>query len=126
MCALNTAAIAKQYRLNKWIEIVRECRSSGQTVSAWCAQNHVNLKSYYYWLKRVREAACDVLPACQPQQLPIVPVDFSSSQTVQTFSESSHSTSEILIHMGAVTLEIRNHASANLIEHTLRALQHVR
>ncbi|WP_240418710.1 IS66 family insertion sequence element accessory protein TnpA [Paenibacillus periandrae] len=123
---MNTATITKQYRLNKWIEIVRECRSSGQTVSAWCAQNHINLKSYYYWLKRVREAACETLPALQPQNLPIVPVDFSASPTVQNFPESSHTTSEILIHMGAVTLEIRNHASATLIEHTLRALQHVR
>lgn len=123
---MNTVAIAKQYRLNKWIEIVRECRSSGQTVSAWCAQHHVNLKSYYYWLKRVREAACEDLPACQPHPLPIVAVDFPSSQTMQTYSESSHSNAEILVHVGTVTLEIRNHASAALIEHTLRVLHHVR
>ncbi|GAB7058240.1 hypothetical protein JCM16163A_49890 [Paenibacillus sp. YK5] len=34
---LNTREVTNQYRLNKWTEIVRECRSSGQTISAWCA-----------------------------------------------------------------------------------------
>ena len=33
---MNTREVANQYRLNKWTELVRECRSSGQTVSAWC------------------------------------------------------------------------------------------
>lgn len=126
MLALNTMEITKQYRLNKWIETIRECRSSGQTVSAWCAEHNVSLKSYYYWLKRVREAACESLPALQCEQIPIVPVDLSASRKMHAYSESSHTASGILVHMGAVTLEIRNHASATLIEHTLRALQHVR
>jgi len=47
----------RKYCLNQWTEIIRECRSSGQTVSAWCAEHDINPKSHYYWLRRVREAA---------------------------------------------------------------------
>lgn len=36
-----------------------KCRKeSGMTVSEWCKQNGINLKTYYYRLKRVRQAVC--------------------------------------------------------------------
>jgi hypothetical protein len=41
-----------RYRLQQWTEIIRDCRSSGQTVVRWCADHEVNVKSYYYWLKK--------------------------------------------------------------------------
>lgn len=122
---MNTREVAKQYRLNKWTEIVRECRSSGQTISAWCADHDINPKSYYYWLRKVREAACEALPSVGSQANPIVPVNIPAS-TASTASADKEVLSDILIHFGSVTLEIRNQASATLIENTLRALQHVR
>jgi len=122
---LNTREVANQYRLSKWTEIVRECRSSGQTISAWCADHDINPKTYYYWLKRVRVAACEALPSLHPQNNPIVPVNLPVS-TAGTDSGGKETSSEIVIRFGAVTIEIRNHASVALIENTLRALQHVR
>jgi hypothetical protein len=123
---LNTKEVTKQYRLNKWMEIIRKCRSSGQTVTTWCTEHHVSTKSYYYWLKRVREAACEALPAIHSDQRTIVPIDLSTPKTWNNNVDTVSTSSEIVVHMGAVTLEIRNHASPTLIEHTLRALQHVR
>jgi len=122
---LNTREVTKQYRLNKWTEIVRECRSSGQTISAWCADHDINPKSYYYWLRCVRAAACEALPSLSSQNNPIVPVNFPIS-TAGTDSVDQEVLSDIIIRFGTVTLEIRNNASANLIENTLRALHNVR
>lgn len=122
---MNTREVTHQYRLNKWIEIIKECRSSGQTVSAWCAEHDINPKSYYYWLKRVRMAACEALPSLNPGNNPIVPVNtlFPIAGTSQANQESS---SDIILRFGAVTLEIRNTASAALIESILRVMQNVR
>lgn len=122
---MSTREVAKQYRLNKWTQIIRECRSSGQTISAWCADHGINPKSYYYWLRKVREAACESLPSVGSQPNPIVPVDIPVS-AADTNLADKEGLSDIVIHLGSVTLEIRNHASATLIENTLRALQHVR
>lgn len=122
---MNTREVANQYRLNKWTEIVRECRSSGQTISAWCAAHDINPKTYYYWLRRVRTAACEALPSLCSQNNPIVPVNIPLS-TVGTDSADQEVSSDIILRFGGVTLEIRNHASATLIENTLRALQNVR
>ncbi|WP_420832452.1 IS66 family insertion sequence element accessory protein TnpA [Paenibacillus periandrae] len=33
--------------------MIRDCRSSGQTVVRWCADHEVNVKSYYYWLRKI-------------------------------------------------------------------------
>ncbi|MEW9674466.1 transposase [Ammoniphilus sp. 3BR4] len=121
---MNTREVTNQYRLNKWTEIIRECRSSGQTISAWCADHDINPKTYYYWLRRVRTAACEALPSLS-QNNPIVPVSIPVS-TARTHTSDQEVVSDIVIRFGGITLEIRNHASATLIENTLRALQHVR
>ena len=36
-------------RFQVWTERVRECHTSGMTVKAWCEQNNINQKTYYYW-----------------------------------------------------------------------------
>lgn len=122
---LNTREATRKYRLNQWTEIIRECRSSDQTVSVWCAEHDINPKSYYYWLRRVREAACEALPSIASGSNTIVPVDIPS-HSAKYSSIYQDSSPDILIHFGSVTLEIHNGASTALIENTLRALQNVR
>jgi transposase-like protein len=122
---LDTREVTRKYRLNQWIEIIRECRSSGQTVSAWCAGHDINPKSYYYWLKRVRTAACEALPAISAGNSPIVSIDIPIEPIVAR-SEKQEASADILLRLGSVTLELRNNASAVLIENTLKALQNVR
>ncbi|MCM0760893.1 DUF2922 domain-containing protein [Sporomusa sphaeroides DSM 2875] len=38
---MDTKEVTRQYRLNKWTEIIRKCRSSGQTISVWCASHNI-------------------------------------------------------------------------------------
>ena len=122
---MNTREVTRNYRLNQWTGIIRECRSSGQTVSSWCADHDINPKSYYYWLKQVRKAACEALPSIGTGNSPIVPVSIPTN-TAGTGSIAQDSSPDILLHLGAVTLELSNNATAILIENTLRALQNVR
>ena len=35
--------------------------SSGLKVKDWCMQNNISKDTYYYWLKKLREAACDTI-----------------------------------------------------------------
>lgn len=63
------ARIKNEVRLKQWAEMVQSRNESGLTVSEWCRQNGVNLKTYYYRLKRVRQALCG-----NPEQHDIVPI----------------------------------------------------
>lgn len=121
---MDTREVTSQYRFNQWTEIVRQCRSSGQTVAVWCAENNIKPASYYYWLKKIRIAACEALPSLSENN-PIVPLNIPDDE-VKMDSSDLESTSDIVLRFGSVKLEIRNTASITLIENTLKALQNVR
>ena len=125
---MDTQKVKRQYRMNQWIEIIRQCRSSGQTVANWCAENNINPKTYYYWLRRVRIAACEALPVIDSNESTIVPVTLPGF--LPTASPSTPvmagSNTPLILRLGSATLELRNEASPELIAHTLKALTHVR
>ena len=52
-------------KLQEWSERVAECRSSGISVKAWCAEQRIVLKTYYNWEKQIVKAAAQqyALPA---------------------------------------------------------------
>lgn len=119
---MDSRDMTKKYRLNQWTEIIRECRNSGQTVRAWCLEHEVNPKSYYYWLRKVRAAACEALPAINEGSSSIVPFDVQTSGAMDSH-HSCERTSYIILHIGSTTVEINNGASATLIETLLRAVK---
>ena len=65
-----TAKMKKEAKPAQWVEMVRQRNESGLTVTEWCKQNGINIKTYYYRLKRVRQAMCNEI-----EQHDIVPVE---------------------------------------------------
>ena len=63
------AKVKKEVKLAQWTEMVKIRNESGLTVTDWCKQNGINLKTYYYRLKRLRQAVCNEI-----EQHDIVPV----------------------------------------------------
>ena len=47
----------KQVKLQYWLDVIRQCRASGLTNQIWCEQHDISLKSYYYWLSKIRKLA---------------------------------------------------------------------
>ena len=45
-------------KLEHWKKIIEDCQASGKTVVAYCKKNDVNEKTYYYWLRKIRERLC--------------------------------------------------------------------
>lgn len=45
--------MSKQERLENWTARIIACRSSGMTVRAWCQENGLSEKTYYYWQRRL-------------------------------------------------------------------------
>jgi hypothetical protein len=54
---MGTREATQAYRLRHWTEKISQCHNSGMTVTAWCESQDINIKSYYYWQKKVRESA---------------------------------------------------------------------
>ena len=49
----NISDIKSEANLAKWIPIVTECCNSGQSKKAWCEERGIDVKSYFYYQKRV-------------------------------------------------------------------------
>lgn len=124
---MNTQKVTKTYRLNKWAQLISECRSSGKKVSVWCKENNISTNSYFYWLRKIRAAACEALPALQAENNSFVPISFPPSQAKEKESTLVGSPApSIIVKMGSLSMEIQNTATLELIENTLRALHHAR
>ncbi len=64
------ATIKNEVQLQKWSEEIRSCTESGMKVKEWCTLNGVNIKTYYYHLRKVRESICKT----EPDKQIVVPI----------------------------------------------------
>lgn len=97
-------AVKKATREGEWEERIRACRSSGLLVNAWCNQNGINAKTYYYHLRKLRERACEQIP---------VPV-----------CVRQNSGAAVVIHgISGITAEIADGTSIEIIEAVVRAIK---
>lgn len=87
------ARVKKKVKLAQWVEMVKSRNESGLTVTDWCKQNGINLNTYYYRLKRLRQAACNEI-----EQHDIVPVKLIS-ETEPTSEKIELSVADVKISL---------------------------
>jgi len=58
---MNTREVAKEYRFSHWTQIMQERSASGMSIRAYCQTAGICEKVYYYWQRKLREAACKEL-----------------------------------------------------------------
>lgn len=54
---MNTREIAAEYSLTHWAGITRERQESGLSIKAYCEREGIHENVYYYWQRKLREAA---------------------------------------------------------------------
>lgn len=115
--------ITHEMRLLQWTSIVRECRGSGMAAKAWCLENNMNEKQFYYWQRRVREEVFDTLKKAESQSRPNfvqppAPVDYSRN--------TSSFTADMIIHIGNNVVEPSNTVSEELLSKVLKVMSVVK
>lgn len=109
-----------EFRLRQWTKIIQDCQASNLTITAWCSQQNVGIKSYYYWLRKIRLKACQSTEFQSPaMKQEIVPLQFNR----QPCSSSVHPA--ITIHLGTASIDVAEGTSQATIEAVLRSLQSV-
>ena len=104
------AKIRNEVRVRQWAEMIRCRNESGLTVADWCERNGVKLKTYYYRLKRVREALCSGV-----EHHDIVSVDLES----ENIAESQR----IELSVGSITVLLPDSFNADTLKRLLGVLQ---
>ncbi len=62
--------VKRDVQLQEWTEQIKAQQESGMTEVAYCAQNGINIKTYYYHLRKVRESCLESEPAIVPVAVP--------------------------------------------------------
>ena len=105
--------------LQLWRGRVMECRSSGKSIAVWCKENGINIKTYYFWQKRVWDKEAQTLIQSGQNQLP-------QPQAVQfaqvNLGMETSSDADIVIRKDDWTVEIRNTANPALLSSVLQAV----
>ena len=96
--------IRQQVRLNQWSAIVQEREDSGLSVKAFCKETGIAPKTYYYRLRRLREAAI------KRTQLGTVQPTTSQPELLQYTPPTGYicdpTTQSIVIRTSSTTVEI--------------------
>jgi len=58
---INTREIAAEYRLQHWAQIIQEQNESGLSIKDYCKAADFQQNRYFYWQRKLREAACGQL-----------------------------------------------------------------
>ena len=107
-----------QIRCEQWTKIINECLASGMNKTAWCRENGISVKSFFYWQRILRNEAyiIEQVPAAAPTSEG-TPVAFVELKSLPSGSDPTLFQPDIIIRKGGVALEISNTASPELLKH---------
>ena len=120
----------KQVKLQYWLEVIRQCSASGQTNQAWCEQHNISLKSYFYWIAKIRKLALEDLPrknngihATADQYTLLQNPASEFAEIPLPGRHATHSDPAVVLHIGTITVEVFEDISCELLSTILKAVQ---
>lgn len=117
---MNAKNIKNEYNLTQWHLLIQDCHNSGLKVADWCIKNDINRNSYYYWYKKVREAACEAyVESTVTSPSSFVPIPKRVLVPSQEVYQGS-----LAISIGKAMIEVRENTSPDILRMVLEVLSH--
>lgn len=127
----------KHYSNDEKKRLIMECRQSGLSDYQWCHQNGINNSTFYNWVKKLRDVACqDALieplsshhaKSERPDvvKINVIPkndlVSVSNPRIPATDTESA----SIELNLNGCNIKIHNNVNLALLGHTINLLRGV-
>lgn len=117
---MDTKLATTQIRLQQWAAIIKDRCESGLKVDEYCELHQLSHNAYYYWLRKIREAALTNIPE---------PHEFAELKQPEPVDECLHPEDnpafpQMIIRLGEVSLEINHSTPMDLLSRTLEVLKH--
>ena len=100
-------AVREEYRMENWKQLIAERARSQMTIRAFCSEHGISTRSYYYWLRKIRQEAAEQVP------------------TFVELSRKNHRTDKpmLCIRYGTATLELPGDVNMEAVTALLQSLQ---
>lgn len=120
---MNVKVVSHEVRLQQWSKIIQECRSSGTSIKAWCAEKQINIKTYYYWQKKVCQETCQNIELRNSQHIETVPA--SNNLVFAEIDQPTGKSGQVaaILRRGNIEVEIYCGADSSIVESALLAFK---
>ncbi|MCC8044374.1 MAG: IS66 family insertion sequence element accessory protein TnpB [Clostridiales bacterium] len=114
----------------EWFTLIRDCRTSGMTISAWCVQHEITQKALSYHTKKLRQKGYSIPPKTRGTAVPtkqeIFCLDFSGEKPANAGNPAGMSAETVIrIDFHGVLVEVTNQAVQETITNTFLALRNL-
>lgn len=109
--------------LAQWQQLVYDCRHSGKTVKAWCAENGVSEKSYYYRQRKVWEATQSETVSRVSSSQSALPAIIPCAAPLAAAGQETAAAPALVLRRGAWTVEVAAGCDPELLRLALRAVK---
>lgn len=115
--------VKNQFHAEQWIQLIKECQSSGMRVDDWCTANDISRHAYYYWLRKLRLAA---IQKSNPNALAEAPKEEPAVfKKLEVQTPVPNTQAAVIIRLNGATIEVNEGTSQQTIQAVLLALQSV-
>ena len=121
--AIDLREVSQQVRLQQYAAMVQECKASGMTVRAWCEENGIAYKNYYYRQRRVRKALLEMEGSGSSFLNAPAHTIFAKLPT-KAFAQTGNEPATT-INVNGLTIDIYSGAGADVIKASLKAVMDI-
>ena len=87
---MDTRKITTEYRMAHWAGILQERQESGQSVKEYCTNAGMHVNVFYYWQRKLREAAYNKMTEMGAQTTSLTPQGFMEVKLTQLSPSPTH------------------------------------
>lgn len=120
--------ITHEMRLAQWTNIIHSCAASGLSKRAWCQQNSIDEKQFYYWQRRIRSQVFEFQKCSEATALATTTATFVEVPTnLSSFQKNSPSNQvAATVCVNGFTIEISESASETFLKSLFGAIAYVK
>lgn len=115
---MDTQKVAAEYRLSQWAQVIQARLDSGQSVKDFCQTAGISRNAYFYWQKKLREAACTELSKTEEPRN-IVP----SGWMQLTPKQAQHTKESLDIEINGCHVTVNAQTDPELLKKVCRTLR---
>lgn len=107
---MDTKLAARQIRLQQWTAIIKDRTASGLKIDDYCKHHGISRNAYFYWLRKVREAA-------------LIQSGFVELEPPADTPDEADEHPSLEANINGITLSIREGVSMDLLSKVIRVLK---